>query len=345
MPSKPLRILLIGGDTSVWVGLSTALGVRSSQIFVPKDIDAGSLAGADANVDVIVVVTELADPDPCGPIRVLNQAGLTAKTLVLADGDDRRTAAEALNLGVAGYVQRGANPKHVADALVRVASGGIVLDPPAAAVLHRRGQGAIDATSSTGAARALASALELKDTYTGGHAERVTALAIRLAETVAHPDAMPSEALEAAFLLHDVGKIGIPESILNKPGSLTDTERRVLNTHPILGERIVAPLGFPECVRQVIRHHHERWDGLGYPDALSGDQIPIAARIFAIADVIDAMTSIRPYRRPVTFEEAIAEIIRHGGTQFDPILAAIAEETFLDTPVQLLDSGSSWLEG
>lgn len=341
MTSRPLRILLIGGDTSVWVGLSTALGVQSSQIFVPNDIDMSSLKDADPTIDVFVVVTSAGDPDPCSPIRKLSEAGLQAKTLVLANGNDRRTAAEVLALGVAGYVQRGSGIKDVADAMVRVANGSVVLDAPAAAIFHARGERtAGDTASSMSAARALASALELKDTYTGGHAERVTALAHRLALAVDHPDAIPSESLEAAFLLHDVGKIGIPESILNKPGGLTDTERRVLNTHPILGERIVAPLAFPDCVRQVIRHHHERWDGLGYPDRLSGEEIPIAARIFAIADVIDAMTSIRPYRRPVTFEEAIAEIIRHGGTQFDPMLAAIAEETFLDTPLQLLDSNA-----
>jgi ribonuclease P protein subunit RPR2 len=201
-------------------------------------------------------------------------------------------------------------------------------------VLH----GADDAQatgSMMSAARALASALELKDTYTGGHAERVTHMAIRLAHAALLEDAMPSEALEAGFLLHDVGKIGIPESILNKPDKLTDTERRVLNTHPILGERIVAPLGFPDCVRNVIRHHHERWDGAGYPDKLKGEEIPGAARLFSIADSIDAMTSIRPYRLPVTFEEAVDEISRHAGTQFDPNLAALAREVFQDTSLHI----------
>jgi HD-GYP domain-containing protein (c-di-GMP phosphodiesterase class II) len=141
--------------------------------------------------------------------------------------------------------------------------------------------------------------------------------------------------MEAGFLLHDVGKIGIPESILNKPGGLSDTERRVLNTHPILGERIVAPLGFPISVGHVIRHHHERWDGGGYPDGLAGEAIPGAARLFSIADSIDAMTSIRPYRRPVTFEAAIDEVMAQAGAQFDPTLAALAREVFADTTIHL----------
>jgi ribonuclease P protein subunit RPR2 len=167
-------------------------------------------------------------------------------------------------------------------------------------------------------------------------------MAIRLARAALHQDALPSEALEAAFLLHDVGKIGIPESILNKPDRLTDTERQVLNTHPILGERIVAPLGFPAVVGQVIRHHHERWDGTGYPDGLAGDKIPAAARIFQIADSIDAMTSIRPYRLPITFPEAVHDIMANAGTQFDPSLCLLMRDVFLkaEEPIRL-ETGAS----
>ena len=338
MPEKRLRILLVGGDTALWVGLSATLGDRSSQIFVPRDLDAAALEAAAADIDVIVVVTDAAHPDPCEPLRLIKAAGLGRRAMVLADGEDHRTAAEALTMGIAGYVRRGASPHHLARAITQVADGGAVFDAPAAEVItSQQAQGTVP-NNLMAAARALASALELKDTYTGGHAERVTALAMRLAKAADMDDAVPNEALEAAFLLHDVGKIGIPDSILTKPGGLTDTERRVLNIHPILGERIVAPLGFPDCVRQVIRHHHERWDGLGYPDGLARTDIPVAARIFAIADVMDAMTSIRPYRKQVSFEDAVAEVIRHAGTQFDPALAALAEETFLDSPVEVLDT-------
>ena len=340
MAAERLRILLIGGDTALWVGLSAMLGDRSTQIFVPNSLDERALVSAATSIDVIVVVTSADLPDPCEPLRLIHAAGLQERALVLADRDDRRTAAEALALGIAGYVRKGAAPDHLARSISHVAEGGVVFDAPASEVLRaRHGNPDVGApTNLMAAARALASALELKDTYTGGHAERVTALAIRLASAAMLEGAIPSEALEAAFLLHDVGKIGIPDSILTKAGGLTDTERRVLNIHPILGERIVAPLGFPDCVRQVIRHHHERWDGGGYPDGLAGLQIPAPARVFAIADVIDAMTSIRPYRKPVTFEEAVHEVMVHAGKQFDPTLAALAEETFLDTPLEMLDT-------
>jgi ribonuclease P protein subunit RPR2 len=331
---RSIRILLLGGDASLWVGLSAALGSGSSQIVVPNDIDPQDLRIASKDIDVVVAVIKHAEADPCAPLRLIRQVNLERRTVVIASAADQRTAAEALGMGVGGYVLRGASAERVATAVTQVAGGGAFYDAPAAAVLH----GVEDTRTSGGmmsAARALASALELKDTYTGGHAERVTLLSVRLSQAALLEDAMPSEAMEAGFLLHDVGKIGIPESILNKPGTLTDPERRVLNTHPILGERIVAPLGFPECVRQVIRHHHERWDGSGYPDGLSGADIPGAARLFSIADSIDAMTSIRPYRRPVTFEEALDDVMLHAGSQFDPQLALLAREVFLDTPIHL----------
>ena len=338
MKNRPLRILLIGGDASMWVALSSTLGSRSSQIFVPEGIDPDSLEMAARDIDVIVVVTSPDAHDPPAPLRMVRKIGLQRGTVVIADGKDQKTAAEALALGVGGYVVRGSDASRLANAITAVADRGVAYAAPAADVLHRTLEGAVGSNSDMNpmnAARALASALELKDTYTGGHAERVATLAMRLAHTAMIEGALPEESLEAAFLLHDVGKIGIPETILTKPGGLTDTERRVLQTHVILGERIIAPLGFPPVVADVIRHHHERWDGRGYPDGLEGEEIPPAARLFAIADAIDAMTSLRPYRRPMSFDLAIREIVDHAGSQFDPDLCRLVAEVFLDGPAEL----------
>lgn len=335
---KRLRVLVVGGDASTWVGLTSTLGELNPQLFVPKEgLDVAFLVERQ-EIEIVVLVCDPHDASGTkASLEMLRSSGLGPRTIVLAGPDDHVTVSAALGAGVAGYVLRGSSPEQLGLAITQVSRGGVFFDAPAAPLM-RAVVPAIPGLPGMAVARALTSALELKDTYTGGHAERVTALALLLARNAGFEDAPVDDDLEIAFLLHDVGKIGIPESILGKPGGLTDTERRVLETHPILGERIVAPLGFASCVRQVIRHHHERWDGRGYPDGLSGYEIPSCARIFAIADVIDAMTSVRPYRKPVSFEQAMQEIEAEAGRQFDPDLCAVAREAFIDEPTDLLDS-------
>lgn len=326
-----LRVLLLGGDASVHVALSMAVGNRASQIVAPPLPDATIVREMARDADVVVVVTRSATGGPSAALRIVQGANVQAKTLVL--GGEEAAPAHAIAIGAAGYLREGASSRHLRRALEQIAGGGAFFDAPAAQLLGNDPEATSGGLMS--AARALASALELKDSYTGGHAERVSSLALRLAEAALGTPLVKGEILEAAFLLHDVGKIGIPESILIKPAGLTVAERSVLETHPILGETIIAPLGFPPEVRHVVRHHHERWDGTGYPDALLGPEIPIEARIFAIADVVDAMSSIRPYRRPVRFEEAVAEVVRGAGSHFDPELARLAEDIFLRTPVEV----------
>jgi len=164
----------------------------------------------------------------------------------------------------------------------------------------------------------LASALESRDFGTSRHSRRVTGYATRLTLEVA-PSLLDDPSLEWGFLLHDVGKIGIPDGILLKPGRLTAPERRRMQQHAELGERLLAhvPLLNQEGAR-VIRSHHERWDGTGYPDRLSEESIPLGARIFAVVDSLDAMTDQRPYRDPVGWDTAVEEILRCRGSHFDP---------------------------
>jgi HD-GYP domain-containing protein (c-di-GMP phosphodiesterase class II) len=168
--------------------------------------------------------------------------------------------------------------------------------------------------------QALAAALEIRDDQTGGHAARVTRLALDLTRFAA-PELLADPELEYGFLLHDVGKIGIRDSILLKPGPLDDDERAEIEGHTLLGERVLQGIPYLSGVaRQIVVSHHERWDGAGYPHALRGEEIPLAARIFAIVDSYDAMTSDRPYRSAMPAEAALAEIDRNAGSQFDPRL-------------------------
>ena len=171
--------------------------------------------------------------------------------------------------------------------------------------------------------RALAGAVEARDAYTAHHADRVTAYGLELA-SARGIELLEEFELECAFLLHDIGKVAIPDGILFKAGTLDRREREVMERHPVIGEEIIREISFLEPARSLVRHHHERWDGGGYPDGLEGLEIPLVARVFALADALDALTSDRPYRAAVAIAQARAEIESSDG-QFDPaVLEAFA---------------------
>jgi diguanylate cyclase (GGDEF)-like protein len=175
------------------------------------------------------------------------------------------------------------------------------------------------------AAASLAKAVDARDAYTGSHSHRVAELAGRVAARLGLP-ADEVELTRLAARLHDLGKLAIPEDLLRKPGPLTGSERRVLQRHPQIGFRMLDSLGV-EPLAKLVLHHHERWDGNGYPDGLAADEIPLGARIIFAADAFDAMTSERVYRRRLARDQALAELTRCAGTQFDPrVVTTVAEE-------------------
>jgi ribonuclease P protein subunit RPR2 len=179
--------------------------------------------------------------------------------------------------------------------------------------------------------RALTNAVEARDAYTGKHAERVAAYALEIGAAIGQQWAGSAE-IEFGFLLHDIGKVAVPDSILHKPEPLTPHERELIQQHPITGWEIVRQVDFLGAATDVVRHHHERWDGDGYPDGLKGEDIPLTARVFAVADTIDALTTTRPYRPASPLSEARAAIEEARGTQFDPAivdaLAGLPDEVF-----------------
>jgi putative nucleotidyltransferase with HDIG domain len=166
--------------------------------------------------------------------------------------------------------------------------------------------------------RSLAEAVDKRDTFTSGHSRRVQDIAMDIGRVLKVSDD-ELEALEWGGLLHDIGKIGVPDSVLLKQERLTREERTTMNSHPILGAEIIAPVKRLEPEIPIIRHHHEWFNGSGYPDRLVADEIPRLARILHVADAFEAMTAARPYRMtPLTPEQALAELRKFGGIQFDP---------------------------
>jgi ribonuclease P protein subunit RPR2 len=183
--------------------------------------------------------------------------------------------------------------------------------------------------------RGLAVAVEAKDEYTAGHLVRVTSYGLMIMELLA-PDLAREPQYEYGFLLHDVGKLGVPDAVLKKPGPLDDSEWELMRRHPMTGRRILEGIPFLTDAKEIVYSHHERWDGKGYPKGLREDEVVLGGRVFPIADTFDAMTSDRPYRKALPFDDAIEEIARGSGTQFWPDAVA----AFLSIPRDELEAAS-----
>jgi putative nucleotidyltransferase with HDIG domain len=167
---------------------------------------------------------------------------------------------------------------------------------------------------------ALSAAIEAKDGVTSDHMHRVQAYAIGLARALHVTDPQAIQAIEAAALLHDTGKLAIPEHILNKPGRLTAAEFETMKSHVSIGADILSAIDFPYPVVPIVRAHHENWDGTGYPNGLRGEEIPIGARILSVVDCFDALRSDRPYRPAMTEEAALEILVQRSGTMYDPVV-------------------------
>lgn len=171
----------------------------------------------------------------------------------------------------------------------------------------------------------LAKSLEARDVYTRGHSQRVSEVSLLIGERMG----LTAEALEelrVGTILHDIGKIGVPDSILNKPGRLTDEEFVIMKSHPVIGYEICQPLGLSEGVLMIVRNHHEKLDGSGYPDGLKGGELPLSLRIVCVADAFDAMSSRRPYRDVMAMSRVLAELSAGAGVQFDPVVVETLKE-------------------
>ena len=264
--------------------------------------------------------------------------------IVLLTGADPEEARRAQHAGAAALVHKPFSPLDLLAVVERVSGRTPVPRRPRRAkpadkelVLYardlrhlldvERGQRTLLEESYLATVTSLASALESRDTRTGAHSQRVQRYALELLDMIDPGSVARNPGLQYGFLLHDIGKIAIPDEILQKPGPLSRGERQRMQTHTVLGEQMLGGVAVlkGEGLR-VVRSHHERWDGGGYPDKLSGTEIPLAARVFAVADALDAMTSDRPYRRKLKWGVAHEEILSQSGKQFDPAVVEAFRE-------------------
>jgi len=285
-------------------GEAFRLGGDEFAILLPGRDEEGSRIAAEAIVGRIAAV----ELEPAGPVTI--SAGIATVPEEELDRDELVRRADSALYWAKEY---GKNQ-------VRVYRPDVI----EIAELKRLAAGP-DRAARFRAAASLARAVDARDAYTGSHSERVADLAARIATRLG-VDREQVELTRLAGSLHDLGKLAIPEEILRKPGPLSETERLVLERHPQIGFRMLESLGV-DPVADWVLHHHERWDGSGYPDGVGGDEIPLGARIIFVADAYDAMTSDRVYRGRLSDDQAIAELARCSGTQFDPeIVAALADE-------------------
>ncbi len=313
-PIMPL-VLVVGDDASSRDALVRLLVLEGYEAATAPDGEAGLRALPDGGFDAVVV--DLRRSSTGGAMvggrefcrRARRDPRLAAlPVLLVSDRSDMAAIAAGLAAGADDYVGR---PFHQPEVMARLRS-----------VLRLR-QVMVRNETAQSVVAALANAVEAKDGTTQDHCQRLASRAVLLADRVGLASEVERDGIIFGALLHDVGKIGISEAILRKPGPLTEEEWLEIRRHPEIGERICRPLDAARLFAPILRHHHEHWDGTGYPDRLRGADIPLGARIVGVVDAFDAMTHERPYSRALSVDQALEELRRGAGRQFDPDLVAV----------------------
>ena len=322
------RVIFVGTEQSRFAHVEGVL--RGSGLDVGDHIaSAAEAAFSDAPAPALAVLdaASVSVDQAAAGVALLDAGWPGVPCVVIHDDTDPAVIRTILDAGAVSIVQTTLGDAELRATLCAAADGRGLIDVDVVrpvidlyATMHaesrRRNRAVIES---------LAAAVEAKDTVTSRHLRAVSRLATQLARQV-EPSFCDDDDFLFGCLLHDVGKIGVPEKILMKPGALTADEWEVMRRHPQTGARVVRPLGLAPVVTDVVLYHHERWDGRGYPEGLASDEIPLAARIFSVCDALEAMTAARPYRGPLPVSVAFERVKIEAGHQFDPaVIAALAD--------------------
>ena len=316
-------VLVVEDDAANRALLTHLLESEGFRVHAHADGDAGLAAVATIDPDLVLLDVGLPGLDGFELTRRLRMDArhVTLPILLLTGRTLPSDVVTGLNAGADDFITK---PFSQPELIARIRS----------ALRLRRALVGMEAAHAVVAA--LANAVEAKDAQTEHHCERLALLAGRLGVRLRLSPA-ELDAVTYGALLHDIGKIGVPDSILTKQGPLDDDEWELVRRHPEIGERICAPLRSFGAFGPIIRHHHERWDGTGYPDKLRGEGIPVGARIVGLVDAFDAITHDRPYRAARTLEQALDELTRGAGAQFDPELTRLFVDETARTSGQVPD--------
>jgi len=317
------RVLLVEEDATARRLLVTALADAGWAAEAAPDVSSALVALTKRSFSLVIIGLDLRGRPGHDLAAVIAERWPEVGVVVAGPTADTAAAVAWMQAGAYDYLIK---PIDVKDALARMDRA---LERRNLVIEERRQQqqlrvGAVNRTRVArrlflGAIKSLSSALEAKDIYTRGHSERVSRMAVETARAVG----LGVEGVGRVRLagrLHDIGKIGVRESVLSKPAALTPAEYEHVQTHPIIGERILAPTLIDAEIVRMVRHHHERYGGGGYPDSLAGSDIPLGARVLAVADAFDALTSDRPYRPRLSLEDAVGVLREGAGAQWQPTL-------------------------
>ena len=319
----PAKILVVDDEEQIAQLLAGILRSDGHEAEYVTDGEAALARIRQGGFDLLMTDLRMPKMDGMRLIREAKEADPDVDALVMTAYSSADTAVSALRQGVTDYLSKPFGLEQARDAIRKCLRSREERRRKKEEVSATRAENlrlrADQRRAYLGIVTTLIEAVEAKDRFNRGHSRRVAELAARFAK-VLDLSRRDAELLETGAKLHDIGKIGIPEEILNKPGRLTKEEFDVIKAHPVIGEQIIRPLDFLADARPIVRHHHERWDGAGYPDGLLGPDIPRPAAILSICDAFDALTSDRPYRSGLSVKEARAILEQGAGTQWDPDL-------------------------
>jgi putative two-component system response regulator len=303
-----IKILVIDDDAIVRDVISEMLAVGGYEVVIATT--AAEALDLFMDDDIALVVTDIVMPDLSGLelLEVMRLHRPSLPVVLVTGANTRDNLSEALTRGADGLVAKPFTQAELQEAVERA--------------LDRAGRSERDLRErllTPTITSALANAIEAREEGMRGHCERLTVLAMRLGLGVGLGED-EIETIRLGALLHDIGKIGIPDRVLLKPSGLTPEETELMRTHTIIGDNLLEPIDLLATVRPIVRSHHERWDGCGYPDGLAGEAIPLGARIMAVADAVEAMSAKRVYREPLSEPQIVIELERGRGTQWDPTL-------------------------
>ena len=343
MEREPRQVLIVEDERQVREVLHEVFLINGYKSVVAPDGREGLEQFKQTAPSLVITDIKMPIMDGLDLLKEIRQMDQDVAVIVLTGVGDVKTAIESLKMGAYDFIIKPVNIEELLIAAERALERRDLL------IGKREYERALEARvkESTlelanalkelqetyrATLEALGSALDTRDIGTEAHSRRVHGYAMAIANRYGVKEPLRSD-LERGVLLHDIGKIGIPDAILSKPGPLTPEEWKIMRTHPELGKRLLERVKWLQGAVPIVYHHHERWDGGGYPRGLKGADIPLGARIFSVVDAFDAMTFDRPYSKAISIEAARKEIDRCSGTQFDPVLARL----FLEIPPDLFD--------